>query len=254
MPLPFFTNNTPSAAGTPFPYTLKVSARAKSARLKMMPHGGLVVVVPPGFDKKQIATLLLHHEAWIKKVSARFDAHRPDPLPLSAGGLPCTIDFPGFAESWSVTYKDRGSGEVELIEEQERTLLVSGDVADKALTQKLLSLWLKKRAQVHLLPALEKLAAAHGFSYTSAGVRLQHSRWGSCSSRRSITLNSKLLFLPDYLVRYIMVHELCHTVQMNHSRAFWSLVHQHDPLCQSNNREMKHAWKYVPSWLGQREL
>jgi len=250
MPLPFFTHNTPSAADAPFPYTLKVSPRAQSARLKMTPHGGLVVVVPPRFDKKQIASLLQHHEAWIKKVQAKFEAHRQPSLALAENGLPSSVTFPDFAESWSVSYAQTGSGEVELKEQQDNTLFVFGDVADTALTQKLLCSWLKHRAQVHLLPELEKLAAAHGFSYTSASVRLQHSRWGSCSSRRSITLNSKLLFLPDYLVRYIMVHELCHTVQMNHSRAFWSLVHQHDPLCQSNNMEMKHAWKYVPAWVG----
>ncbi|NTW68898.1 MAG: M48 family metallopeptidase [Chlorobiaceae bacterium] len=251
MPFSLFTSPNPSAGSDPFPYTLKVNPRAKSARLKMTPHGGLVVVVPPRFDKKQIALLLQHHEPWIKKIQAKFDAHRQPSLALSENGLPSSISFPEFAESWSVTYTHGGSGEVELKEKPGSTLFVSGEVADTALTQKLLSAWLKKRAQVHLLPALEKLSAAHDFSYASATVRLQHSRWGSCSSRRSITLNSKLLFLPEHLVRYIMVHELCHTVHMNHSRAFWSLVHQHDPLCQSNNREMKTAWKYVPAWLGQ---
>jgi predicted metal-dependent hydrolase len=147
-----------------------------------------------------------------------------------------------------VTYTHTVCGEVALVERQGNTLLVSGEVTNVALSRKLLCSWLKHRAQLHLLPALEKLAAAHDFSYASAGIRLQHSRWGSCSSRRSITLNSKLLFLPDHLVRYIMVHELSHTVHMNHSRAFWSLVHEHDPLCHSNNLEMKTAWKYVPEW------
>jgi len=249
MPLSFSANKVASTGSAPFPYTLKVSSRAKSARLKMTPHGGLVVVIPPGFDKKKIASLLLHHEEWIKKVTAKFDAHRPTPPQLSENGLPTTIVFPDFAESWSVAYRQVGSGEVELFERQGKSLLVSGDVANTALSCRLLCSWLKHRAQVHLLPALEKLAAAHDFSYDSAGIRLQHSRWGSCSSRHSITLNSKLLFLPDHLVRYIMVHELCHTVHMNHSREFWSLVHEHDPLCHTSNLEMKSAWKYVPEWV-----
>ena len=233
----------------PFPYTLKVSPRAKSARLKITPHGGLVVVVPPGFDKKKIASLLLHHEDWIKKVTAKFDAHRPAPAPLSDNGLPATIAFPDFEESWSVAYTQTKIGEVEMVERPGNRLLVSGDVANTALSCKLLCSWLKHQAQVHLLPALEKLATAHDFSYDAAGIRLQHSRWGSCSSRRSITLNSKLLFLPEHLVRYIMVHELCHTVHLNHSATFWLLVQQHDPLWRSNNAEMKSAWKYVPQWV-----
>jgi predicted metal-dependent hydrolase len=249
MSLSLFPHPTSPTGSAPFPYTLKVNPRAKSVRLKMTPHGGLVVVIPPRFDKKKIASMLLHHEEWIKKVTAKFDAHRQTPLPLSENGLPVTIAFPEFTESWSVAYRHTGNGEVELVEREGNLLLVSGDVADTALSCRLLCSWLKSRAQVHLLPALEKLAAAHAFSYDSAGIRLQHSRWGSCSSRRSITLNSKLLFLPDHLVRYIMVHELCHTVHMNHSRAFWLLVHEHDPLCHTNNQEMKSAWKYVPDWV-----
>ena len=230
-------------------YILKVSPRAKSVRLKMTPHGGLVVVVPPGFDKKKIASLLLHHEYWIKKVTAKFDLHRQTPQSLFDNGLPATIVFPDFTESWSLAYAQTGIGEVEMVERPGNRLLVSGDVANTSLSSRLLCSWLKHRAQVHLLPALEKLAAAHDFRYDSAGIRLQHSRWGSCSSRRSITLNSKLLFLPDHLVRYIMVHELCHTVHLNHSASFWSLVQQHDPLWRSNNKEMKSAWKYVPQWI-----
>ncbi|MEI7823933.1 MAG: SprT family zinc-dependent metalloprotease [Chlorobiaceae bacterium] len=248
MPLFLSTDNVAPTQRAPFPYTLKVSLRAKSARLKMTPHGGLVVVVPPGFDKKKIAALLLCHEEWIRKVTAKFDAHRQSPPQLAENGMPTTIAFPDLAELWSVAYTQTGIGEVEMVERQGNSLLVSGDVANTALLCKLLCSWLKHRAQVHLLPALEKLAAAHDFSYDAAGIRLQHSRWGSCSSRRSITLNSKLLFLPQHLVRYIMVHELCHTVHMNHSREFWSLVHKHDPLCHTSNLEMKSAWKYVPQW------
>jgi predicted metal-dependent hydrolase len=254
------TNIFSGRGAAPFPYTLKVTKRAKSARLKMTPHGGLEVVVPPGFDKKKIVSLLLQHEEWIKKVSAKFDSHRQEAPPSLENGLPESICFPEFAESWSVSYTETENGKVRLVANvgtiggaTEKTLLVSGDVKDTALCRKLLSSWLKRRAELHLLPSLAKLAAAHDFTYASAGVRLQHSRWGSCSSRRSITLNTKLLFLPDYLIRYIMLHELCHTVHMNHSRAFWLLVQQHDPLFRRNNQEMKSAWKYVPQWVEHRD-
>ncbi|MEI8032364.1 MAG: SprT family zinc-dependent metalloprotease [Chlorobiaceae bacterium] len=243
----------PQVPPTPsVPYTLRVSHRAKCARLKMTPHGGLEVVVPRGYDKRQIPLLLLHHDAWIKKTAARFEAERPEPQPCRENGLPQLIAFPHFKEEWRVEYVHAGSGEVRLDEGAAAILRVSGDIDDAALCQSLLSTWLKKRAKSLLVPSLESVAAAHGFRFTSAGVRLQNSRWGSCSSRRSIILNAKLLFLPDYLVRYIMVHELCHTVHMNHSRAFWSLVRLHDPLWRSNDREMKTAWKYVPAWVAAR--
>lgn len=218
----------------------------------MTPHGGLEVVIPRGYDKRQIPSLLRHHDAWIRKVSARFEAERPEPLPSRQNGLPHLIAFPHYGEEWRVDYVRAGRGEVRLDVVEEGVLRVFGDIDDALLSGSLLCNWLKKRAGAILVPSLEKVAAAHGFGFTSAGVRLQNSRWGSCSSRRSITLNAKLLFLPDYLVQYIMVHELSHTVHMNHSRAFWSLVREHDPLWRSNDREMKTAWKYVPEWVAVR--
>ncbi len=245
----FFTHNHSVPESPPFPYTVKVSTRAKSVRLKMTPHGGLLVVLPVGFNKKHIPDLLHRHEAWIKKAAGRFDQHRPEPLPLTENGLPCTIRFSCLDEEWRVVYNNKGRTVVDVSDVSQKRLLLSADVDDADRCRRQLLSWLKRQAASHLIPSFEKLAASHDFKYSEALVRLQHSRWGSCSSGGIITLNTKLLFLPDYLVRYIMIHELCHTVHMNHSKAFWALVSRHDPLWRSNNREMKSAWKYVPPWV-----
>jgi hypothetical protein len=229
---------------------VRVSVRAKSARLKMTPHGGLVVVVPVGFNKKHIPALLVRHEGWIKKTAERFDGHRLQAVPLTENGLPCRVLFPYFDEEWVVVYNNRGRGVVEVDDGGEKRLLLPGDGADRERCRRQLLAWLKRRAERNLLPDFEKLAAANGFRYAEVFVRLQRSRWGSCTGRGVITLNTKLLFLPEYLIRAIMIHELCHTVQMNHSKAFWDLVCRHDPLWRSNNVEMRSAWKYVPEWVG----
>ena len=234
---------------SPLPYTVKVSSRAKNARLKMTPHGGLVVVLPEGFNKKHLPALLQRHEAWIKQAAARIEVHRPEPLPLTENGLPYTIALHNSNEKWSVVYNNQGRRVLDVDDAGGRRLLLSADVADAELCRSKLLTWLKRQAHKHLIPSLGKLAAAQDFKYAEALVRLQHSRWGSCTSRQLITLNTKLLFLPDHLVRYIMIHELCHTVQMNHSKAFWALVSKHDPLWHTHNVEMKSAWKYVPAWV-----
>ena len=233
----------------PFPYTVKVSTRAKSARLKMTPHGGLVVVLPEGFNKKHIPDLLHRYEAWIKKAAGRLDRHRPEPLPVTENGLPCTIRFFHDDKEWSVVYNNKGRNVVDVDDASGKRLLLSADVEDAECSRQQLLSWLKRQAASHFIPLFEKLATEHDFKYSMALVRLQHSRWGSCSSGGIITLNTKLMFLPDCLVRYIMIHELCHTVHMNHSKAFWALVSRHDPLWRSNNMEMKSAWKYVPQWV-----
>ena len=233
----------------PVSYTVKISSRAKSARLKMTPHDGLVVVLPHGYNKKHLPALLLRYDAWIKKVAERIEEHRPAPLPITDNGLPYTIEFLHIDETWSVEYNNKGRRVLDIEDDSGKRLRLSADVHEAELGRRQLLAWLKLQAQKHLIPSFQKLAEAHDFKYAEALVRLQHSRWGSCSFHRLITLNTKLLFLPDYLVHYIMIHELCHTVHMNHSKAFWALVSRHDPLWRTNNAEMRSAWKYVPAWV-----
>lgn len=64
----------------------------------------------------------------------------------------------------------------------------------------------------------------YGFLYNTIAIRNQQSRWGSCSIKRNLNFNYRILFLPPELVDYIVVHELCHLQEFNHASAFWQLV------------------------------
>jgi predicted metal-dependent hydrolase len=76
-----------------------------------------------------------------------------------------------------------------------------------------------------VLPArLETLARQHGFCYASVKINNSRTRWGSCTSRKNINLSLSLMRLPERLVDYILLHELCHTIEMNHSKKFWALM------------------------------
>ena len=83
---------------------------------------------------------------------------------------------------------------------------------------------LTRRAKQLLPKRLEALAAEKGFRYNGCTVRNVHSRWGSCSTRGNISLSIYLALLPDELIDYVLLHELCHTVEMNHSDRFWELM------------------------------
>lgn len=83
---------------------------------------------------------------------------------------------------------------------------------------------LRRRARKELPRALLALAAMHGITVTRISVRNQRSRWGACSARGSITLNWRLILVPDFVREYVMIHELMHRRELNHSRRFWRHV------------------------------
>ena len=104
------------------------------------------------------------------------------------------------------------------------SLLVTGAVLNAEQVHQALRDYLLRRARELLEPLMKQTSAECGIPYGEVNFRLQQRRWGSCSGRKHISLNALLLFFPPEYVRYVMIHELCHTREMNHSANFWRLV------------------------------
>jgi predicted metal-dependent hydrolase len=101
----------------------------------------------------------------------------------------------------------------QLLQQQSRPAAVHGD--EPAL---------RKRAAQELPAELLALADAHDITVTRVSIRNQRSRWGACSSRGSITLNWRLILVPPLVREYVMIHELMHRRELNHSKRFWKHV------------------------------
>jgi predicted metal-dependent hydrolase len=93
--------------------------------------------------------------------------------------------------------------------------------------------WYRRKAKEELSQRLEALAKLHDMQYERVSVRDQKSRWGSCSSRGTISLNWRLVLAPEPVCHYVILHELAHTRHMNHSSDFWNLVGSMVPDYQS---------------------
>ena len=85
---------------------------------------------------------------------------------------------------------------------------------------------LRTEAKKELPELVSLLAKKHGFTFQKLTIRNTASRWGSCSSLKHISLNLHLMRIPLYLREYVILHELCHTIEMNHGKCFWDLLNR----------------------------
>lgn len=264
-------------------YSIRRSPRAGRISLRVVPGKGLEIVLPLWADENVVPHLLEKHKKWIARALSR---HVPQG---SASGMPLpeTVLLNGGLEEVQIIWKEAGRAqgavgcEAAAVPESapadsseplpgsakpfslseamrtaaviRRSVTLSGGRADvsseQALRQERLRAWVRGEAAGRLPAIVEQEALRLGLRYMCVRVKFQKSRWGSCSIRGNINLNACLLFLPEQLVRYIVIHELCHTKVLNHSPAFWKLVFSADPDALAKDRAMRTAWRFVPGWV-----
>lgn len=163
----------------------------------------------------------------------------------SAQLLPQRIELPAIDSSWEVDWRPSLGAGLDCSRVRGRLVLGHPRALDAVGS---LQHWLKAEARQHLPEWLALVADDTGHRYSRVSVRLQRGRWGSCSSSGTISLNAKLLMLPPDAVRYVLVHELCHTLHMNHSPAFWTEVARHQPDWRQQARQIRALQRGLPVW------
>ncbi len=107
--------------------------------------------------------------------------------------------------------------------------------------------FLRNEAKRILYPLTLEMAKKHNFTITDIKIQSSKTRWGSCSSKKSINLSQYLLLVPYHLIEYVVLHELCHTVEMNHSPRFWALMDKvTNGKAQAYRKELKNY--YMPKY------
>ena len=210
-----------------------------------------MVVVPRGFDWSGIPAILEAKRAWIARTAAEME-RRPSLLePAESLILPENVELRFVGQEWRVEYRPGGTGSVSVQAREvgDRLVRVTGGVADDGACRAALARWVMRKGRDLLVPAAAETARAHGFQVGCISIRRQKSRWGSCSRHGALSLNANLVFLPAELVDYVILHELCHTVELNHSARFWQLIGSIDPDYRDKRKRLRSASNLVPGWL-----
>jgi predicted metal-dependent hydrolase len=223
------------------PFAVRVSPRARRLTARVHVGGRVEIVVPVGVNAKTVRDFVQRFTPWIDRKVAAMQYHAK-----AEAVVPRAVEFGFTNERFDVDWHGTPKRNVT---QQGGKLVVHAPSEEHA--RSLLQGWLKRAASERLAPRLLQLANDLNYSVARVAIRCQRTRWGSCSTRGTVSLNCSLVFLRPEVVRYLFVHELAHTKHMNHSASFWRLVEKLEPEYRSLDRELLAGWRTVPSWVFQ---
>jgi predicted metal-dependent hydrolase len=211
--LPFLQAPDPEPPSSPPSIDFVRMRRARRYIIRVRPDGSLRVTVPRKGSRAEAARFIEQHAAWIARQRERLnDTHR---TPAWRDGA--TLLLRGEA----VTIRVVEQGGRRFVCYGERVVAVPLHAAE---LRPIIQADLRLVARQELGDRLQELAAAHQLTIAGVTIRDQRSRWGSCSRSGRIALNYRLLQMPPAVRDYVLLHELMHLKQQNHSRHFWCLV------------------------------
>lgn len=259
-------------------YTIRHSSRAKQVILQISPTKGLVVIVPAQRKNPKIEELLQQKQQWIQKNLSLYKT-RTEQKPVFFTA-PTLLLLHAIEKKIIFDYQKTEHKHIKIIPLKKTNLqpgvidnendhhnpnhdhvlsnpapiaelhyLILGPIDESALLIKALKSFLKDIAKQYLIPWLNELSAAINLPYQTASIRSQSTLWGSCTVAKKISLNVKLLFLPKVLTQYVLLHELCHTQYLNHSKRYWNLLKRFDPHCLAHRKMLRGAGQYLPHWI-----
>jgi predicted metal-dependent hydrolase len=194
-------------------YTVRRSARARRVRVSVDPQAGVQVTLPPRAREREAALAVAELGPWIERRLAELRAARVR-LALPAGHVPYL----------GASLRLVGERARERAHRRGDALLVPAHEPRAAIER-----WYRRAARAEIAPRLDAASAALERPYARLTIRAQRTRWGSCSAAGAMSFNWRLLLGPADVLDYVVWHEACHLVVMDHSRRFWALLERHVP-------------------------
>ncbi|HEX7374490.1 MAG TPA: SprT family zinc-dependent metalloprotease [Steroidobacteraceae bacterium] len=224
-------------------WQVRISRRARRLSMRVFPGGRIEVVVPTGIGIPAVERFVSRHRDWAERRSRELLLQAPKAVERR----PDSISLGCIDRTWRVEYRDGRSNRVEAVAD-DLLRVHTTTLTDRHVSQALVR-WLNRQAASHLGERLEAIANDVGIDYARLSVRRQRTRWGSCSTAGTISLNMCLMFQRPEVVRYLIVHELCHRRHMNHSRRYWALVESFEPGWKALDADLLKGWRHVPAWV-----
>ena len=211
---------------------IKRHVRATRLKLRVEPHQ-ICLTAPVFCTKKQIQYFIDQSSAWM------IETWQKQQVNVSEKVLPKTLKL------------FNNEQEIQIIYQKQKPSFQWNDVLNTVFIserqpEQYLKAFVIAYAKVHLPEYLSHVSHHIGLEYGKCNIRQAKTRWGSCSMRKDIMLNSALVFFPLDIVRYVCIHELAHTQHFDHSPHFWAKVEKHDGLYQEHRKKLKNT--LLPYW------
>lgn len=225
----------------PFTYQIRRSLRATRVRIVVRP-GDVEVVAPPKVPERKIVQFIHAKQYWVVDTLAKLQARNHHEIVKAPVNYGHGVDIPYQGQTFSLMIKPSKlkNPKIEFADSFVAYLpenLASDHHSDAI--KHTLEKWMKKQAKVHVQQLVNRHAPRKQLVPQSIKIKTQKSRWGSCGIHNDININWLLMLAPLEVLEYVVVHELCHIQQKNHSHHFWALVAEHLPEFQQHRQWLK---------------
>lgn len=219
-------------SGKEISYTLKRRGYRRSIGLRIDDRG-LTINAPLRASEKWLHSVLLDKADW---VVAKLDDWESRKAPAIAWQDGATIPFRGELFILLLTPKQRGAA-AQLHDEVLHVPV--GAEADAAAIEKAVTQWYRREALQVFRECVEHFAPQLGVAPREVKLSTARTQWGSCTAQGVVRLNWQLVKMPLHLIDYVVVHELAHLIEMNHSAAFWQVVERACPEYKECRAELR---------------